>query len=47
MLNFIGEVLLVITRMDRPFTPAHDPHRPVHGMGEDHRRASEAPKAHS
>lgn len=42
MLNLIGEVLLVITRMDRPLTPAHDPRHPDSRLSGGWRRAPEA-----
>lgn len=44
MLNLIGEVLLVITRMDRPLMPAHESRRPEFEARGDRRRAPEAMK---
>lgn len=47
MLNLIGEVLLVITRMDRPLTPAQNPRHPVSGFSGGCRRAPEATEVRS
>jgi hypothetical protein len=47
MLNLIGEVLLVITRMDRPLMPDHTNRCPETGVSGEWRRAPEVTKVHS
>jgi hypothetical protein len=47
MLNLIGEVLLVITRMDRPSMPDHTPRHPASGFSGGKRRAPEATEVRS
>jgi hypothetical protein len=47
MLNLIGEVLLVITRMDRPLMPDQTPRHPVSGSSGGWRRAPEVTEVRS
>jgi len=47
MLNLIGEVLLVITRMDRPLMPDHTSRHPASGPSGGWRRAPEATEVRS